>query len=73
MDAEVAKHLSETYGDRAGDVAKMASVTGRRHPIVGKRLAEDFPYIEAEVGFCVDWLGFLFVLESSFKTFGKVR
>jgi len=49
LDAEVAKHLSETYGDRAGDVARMASVTGRRHPIVGKRLAEDFPYIEAEV------------------------
>lgn len=53
LDAEVAKHLSETYGDRAGDVAKLASVTGKRHPTVGKRLAEDFPYIEAEVRYAV--------------------
>lgn len=53
LDASVAKHLSETYGDRADDVAKLASVTGKRHPIVGRRLAEDFPYIEAEVRYAI--------------------
>jgi len=53
LDASVAKHLSETYGDRADDVAKLASVTGKRHPIVGRRLAEDFPYIEAEVRYAM--------------------
>ena len=45
----MAKHLSETYGDRAFSVAKLASLTGKRWPIVGKRLHEEFPYIDAEV------------------------
>jgi hypothetical protein len=45
----VAKHLSETYGDRAFSVAKLAALTGKRWPIVGKRLHEEFPYIDAEV------------------------
>lgn len=46
---QVAKHLSETYGDRAFSVAKLAALTGKRWPIVGKRLHEEFPYIDAEV------------------------
>ena len=41
--------MSETYGDRAFSVAKLASLTGKRWPIVGKRLHEEFPYIDAEV------------------------
>ena len=45
----MAVHLSETYGDRAFDVGKLASATGQRCPAVGRRLHEDFPYIEAEV------------------------
>ena len=45
----MAKHLSETYGDRAFSVAKLAALTGKRWPIVGKRLHEEFPYIDAEV------------------------
>lgn len=45
----MAKHLSETYGDRAFSVAKLASLTGKRWPIVGRRLHEEFPYIDAEV------------------------
>lgn len=53
METDVAKHLSETYGDRADEVAQLAAVTGKRHPIVGKRLAEEFPYIEAEVKYAV--------------------
>lgn len=31
-------------------MAKMASVTGKRWPVVGVRLVSEFPYIEAEVG-----------------------
>lgn len=53
LETDVAKHLSETYGDRADEVAQLAAVTGKRHPIVGKRLAEEFPYIEAEVKYAV--------------------
>jgi len=46
---QVAQHLASTYGDKAFKVAKLASLTGKRWPIVGKRLHEEFPYIEAEV------------------------
>ena len=42
-------HLSETYGDRAFSVVRGASITGKRWPIVGKRLHDEYPYIEAEV------------------------
>lgn len=46
----MAQHLASTYGDKAFEVAKIAQVTGKRWPIVGKRLVSEFPYIEAEVG-----------------------
>lgn len=47
---QVAQHLASTYGGKAFEVAKIAQVTGKRWPIVGKRLVSEFPYIEAEVG-----------------------
>lgn len=49
LESEVAKHLAHTYGDRAFSVAKLASLTGKRWPIVGRRLHSEFPYIDAEV------------------------
>ncbi|NXG75282.1 GPDM protein, partial [Baryphthengus martii] len=49
LESEVAQHLASTYGGKAFEVAKIAQVTGRRWPIVGKRLVSEFPYIEAEV------------------------
>ncbi|KAL7631907.1 UNVERIFIED_CONTAM: hypothetical protein RMT77_017786 [Armadillidium vulgare] len=49
LESEVANHLSHTYGDRAFSVAKLASLTGKRWPIVGRRLHSEFPYIDAEV------------------------
>ena len=58
----MAKHLSETYGDRAFSVAKLAALTGKRWPIVGKRLHEEFPYIDAEVSSVV-----IFVIVGSAK------
>jgi len=45
----VAQHLARTYGDKAFKVAKMASLTGKRWPVVGRRLHEEYPYLEAEV------------------------
>lgn len=53
LENEVAQHLSNTYGDKAFEVARMAVMTGKRWPVVGKRLAQDFPYIEAEVIYAV--------------------
>lgn len=46
---QVAKHLASTYGDKAFKVAKLATLTGKRWPVSGKRLHEEFPYLEAEV------------------------
>ncbi|KAG8125041.1 hypothetical protein E2320_020301 [Naja naja] len=48
LENEVAQHLANTFGDKAFEVAKLAQVTGKRWPIVGKRLVSEFPYIESE-------------------------
>ncbi|KAM4609157.1 glycerol-3-phosphate dehydrogenase, mitochondrial-like [Polymixia lowei] len=53
LEVEVAQHLASTYGGRAYEVAKMAHVTGKRWPIVGKRLVSEFPYIESEVQYAM--------------------
>ncbi|KAG5852561.1 hypothetical protein ANANG_G00063730 [Anguilla anguilla] len=53
LEVEVAQHLASTYGGRAFEVAKMAHVTGKRWPIVGKRLVSEFPYIESEVLYAI--------------------
>lgn len=53
LENEVAQHLANTYGDRAFSVAKLTRLTGKRWPIVGKRLHEEFPYIDAEVRYAV--------------------
>jgi len=50
---KVAEHLSKSYGDKAFKVAKLAQLTGKRWPVVGKKLHDDFPYIEAEVDLTV--------------------
>jgi len=49
IDSEVARHLSHTYGDRAFNVARLASMTGSRWPVVGNRIHPCFPYIDAEI------------------------
>merc|ERR550519_1955055 len=53
VDTAVAKNLSETYGDRAFSVGKLAGLTGKRWPVVGKRIHPEFPYIDAEVRYAV--------------------
>ena len=50
---QVAHRLANTYGDKAPQVAKMATFTSKRWPIVGKRLVDEFPYIEAEVKYAM--------------------
>lgn len=45
--------MSNTYGDQADKVAELGSLTGKRWPVVGVRLHEEFPYIEAEVKYAV--------------------
>jgi glycerol-3-phosphate dehydrogenase len=53
IEVDVAQHLASTYGDRAFVVARMCKMTGKRWPIVGHRLHEEYPYLEAEVRYAV--------------------
>ncbi|KAI6223822.1 Glycerol-3-phosphate dehydrogenase [Aphelenchoides fujianensis] len=53
IEVDVAQHLANTYGDRAFVVARMCKMTGKRWPIVGHRLHEEFPYLEAEVQYAI--------------------
>lgn len=53
IDTDVAQHLANTYGDRSFVVARMCKMTGKRWPIVGQRLHEEFPYLDAEVRYAV--------------------
>uniref|UniRef100_A0A6B2E8E4 Glycerol-3-phosphate dehydrogenase n=1 Tax=Phlebotomus kandelakii TaxID=1109342 RepID=A0A6B2E8E4_9DIPT len=53
LDCEVAQHLAKSYGDRAFAVAKLAALTGKRWPIIGKKIHPEFPYIDAEIRYGV--------------------
>ncbi|TFK26905.1 DAO-domain-containing protein [Coprinopsis marcescibilis] len=53
LETEVARHLSDNYGDRAWSVCELAVPTGERWPVHGKRIAAQYPYIEAEVRYAV--------------------
>ncbi|XP_012945829.2 glycerol-3-phosphate dehydrogenase, mitochondrial [Aplysia californica] len=53
LENAVAQHLARTYGDKAFKVAKLSNMTGKRWPVVGKRLHEEYPYIEGEVKYAI--------------------
>ncbi|CAG0882210.1 unnamed protein product [Darwinula stevensoni] len=53
METDVAIHLANTYGDQAFQVAKLSKFTGKRWPIMGRKIHEDFPYIEGEVQYAI--------------------
>ena len=64
---QVAQHLANTYGDRAVEVAKLANLTGHRWPIVGRKLHEEYPYLEAEVG-TTSWFDtWIFFMKNMYK------
>ena len=45
--------MTKTYGDKAPRVAELACFTGRRWPVKGRRLVQEFPYIEADVKYAI--------------------
>lgn len=49
LETEVAKHLTDTYGDLAWSVCAMEERTNQRWPQHGKRIDPVYPYIEGEV------------------------
>ncbi|KAF8887091.1 DAO-domain-containing protein [Infundibulicybe gibba] len=53
LETEVAKHLSDNYGDRAWTVCSFAEPTGENWPLHGRRLNSQYPYVEAEVRYAI--------------------
>ncbi|KAK5267388.1 mitochondrial glycerol-3-phosphate dehydrogenase [Exophiala xenobiotica] len=55
LDTDVAKHLAADYGDRAWDVAALASPTENteHYPHRGQRLSTLYPFIDGEVRYAV--------------------
>lgn len=53
VESQVAKHLADTYGDKAFKVAKLCNLTGKRWPVLGRKLHEEYDYIEGEVKYAV--------------------
>lgn len=53
LDTEVAKHLTESYGDRAWAVAALCKLTHQRFPARGERISDLYPFVDGEVRYAV--------------------
>ncbi|EAA34209.2 hypothetical protein GE21DRAFT_3019 [Neurospora crassa] len=53
VETEVAKHLTESYGDRAWTVASLCKATNKRFPAKGERIAELYPFVDGEIRYAV--------------------
>ncbi|KXJ86690.1 glycerol-3-phosphate dehydrogenase [Microdochium bolleyi] len=53
IETEVAKHLAESYGDRAWTVASMCKPTNQRFPARGERIAQLYPFVDGEVRYAI--------------------
>ncbi len=53
LETEVAKHLTEAYGDRAWTVAALCAPTEGRFPVRGHRISELYPFVDGEVRYAV--------------------
>ena len=53
LETEVAKHLTESYGDRAWTVAALCEGTDARFPVRGVRISALYPFVDGEVRYAV--------------------
>lgn len=53
VETEVARHLTESYGDRAWTVAALSAPTDKRFPVRGLRISALYPFIDGEVRYAV--------------------
>ncbi|KND92767.1 Glycerol-3-phosphate dehydrogenase, mitochondrial [Tolypocladium ophioglossoides CBS 100239] len=53
VETEVAKHLTESYGDRAWTVAALCKPTGKRFPARGERISQLYPFVDGEIRYAV--------------------
>ncbi|KAK3371436.1 FAD dependent oxidoreductase-domain-containing protein [Lasiosphaeria ovina] len=53
VETEVAKHLTESYGDRAWTVAALCKPTDKRFPARGERISQLYPFVDGEIRYAV--------------------
>lgn len=53
VETDVARHLTESYGDRAWSVAALCQPTDRRFPARGERISRLYPFVDGEVRYAV--------------------
>jgi glycerol-3-phosphate dehydrogenase len=53
LETEVARHLCQSYGDRAWTVAALSSPTEERFPVRGRRISALYPFIDGEIRYAV--------------------
>ena len=53
VETDVAKHLTESYGDRAWTVAALCAPTEKRFPARGIRISPLYPFVDGEVRYAV--------------------
>ncbi|KAH7311761.1 FAD dependent oxidoreductase-domain-containing protein [Stachybotrys elegans] len=53
VETDVAKHLTESYGDRAWTVASLCKLTNKRFPARGERISQLYPFVDGEVRYAV--------------------
>jgi len=53
VETEVAKHLTESYGDRAWAVAALCRPTDKRFPARGERISQLYPFVDGEVRYAI--------------------
>lgn len=53
IETDVAKHLTESYGDRAWTVAALCKPTDKRFPARGERISELYPFVDGEIRYAV--------------------
>lgn len=53
IETDVAKHLTESYGDRAWTVAALSNPTEQRYPVRGEKISPLYPFIDGEVRYAV--------------------
>ncbi|PLB34571.1 glycerol-3-phosphate dehydrogenase GUT2 [Aspergillus candidus] len=53
LETEVAQHLTQSYGDRAWQVAALSAPTNSRFPMRGQRLSPLYPFIDGEIRYAV--------------------
>jgi glycerol-3-phosphate dehydrogenase len=53
VETDVAKHLTESYGDRAWTVAALSSPTEQRFPVRGQKISPLYPFVDGEIRYAV--------------------